>query len=406
MLQKLNIKLIISTIVILCSILTTNLVNQAFSTQIEIPKSIEKKLLSGINHLYQLEYFQAKNDFRFVAKKYKDRPISYFYLAMVEWIKLTEDSNDKQANKNFVYYIDEAVKVGEKLYNSGNANSNDIFYYAGALGFSARNLVQSEKWVKAYMKGRQALDLMEIAIEKDKNNYDALLGRGIYHYFADKIPDSIKGVLASFDIKGDSKKGLEELKTVMEKGKYARTEAKILLVHIYTWYEKDYYKAMDLSNELIKEYPKNLSFYHTKLYSYFSKGQFESAKKLIENYKDIIKKFPESQQSRWWYRYFFYKGRYYFEKKEYSSAIKYFRKVLILRKDYLYTCKYAAWSLFRMGVSFDVSGKRSNAIKLYKQVLKTDIKGRTRNLAISFINKACKKNDKRLTNSDKKAYIP
>ena len=372
-----------------------------------MPEDIKDKILSGIDSLYQLEYDEAKTKFRYVAKNYRDRPIAYFYLAMVEWIKLSEDKNDETANKNFDYYINEAVKTGETLYNSKNATSMDIFYYAGALGFSARNTIQKHEWVKAYFMGKKALDLMDEAIEKDPNNYDAYLGRGMYHYFADRLPNFLKDVMKSFDIKGDAKKGLTELNMVAEKGLFAKTEAKALLVYIYTWYEKNFAKAMKITDELIKQYPNNLSFYHSKLYLYFGVRDFKNAQKVLATYKSVLKKMPKDEQKRWSYKYYFYVGRTLFEMGKYADCMKYFRKVIVLREKYLYTCRYTAWAMLRMGMCFDMDGNRDNALELYKQVIKTDIVGNTRTLAEEFTNKAFYKGDPRAKPSENKnAFIP
>ena len=375
--------------------------------EITLPLEVKDKLLNGIHDLYQLDYNKAKQNFRYVAKHYRDKPISYFYLAMVEWIKISEDINDETANKNFDYYINETMRIGQELYDNNKADSTDIFYYAGAMGFSARNLVKKQEWVKAYMLAKKALDLMNISIEKDPDNIDAYLGMGMYHYFADKIPSYLKDILKSFDIHGDSKKGIKELQSVMDKGLFAKTEAKIILLYIYTWFEKDISKAFKYTNELIEEFPNNLSFYHGKIYLLLGSKDYKAVEEVLNTYKKIVDKMNEQEQVRWIYKYYFYKGRSLFEQSKYADCMQYFRKVLEIRKKYLYTCRYCAWSFLRLGMCFDIAKKRDNALTLYKEVLKTDILGQTRDLAESFINKPFVKGDKRINPNEKKdASIP
>ena len=95
------------------------------------------------------------------------------------------------------------------------------------------------------------------------NKYDIFLGAGIYNYYAEVFPErypSIKPLLL-FIPPGDKEKGIQQLQTAAEKGKYASIEAKYLLMTLYYRYEKDYQKALSIAIELHDRFSNNMLFH-------------------------------------------------------------------------------------------------------------------------------------------------
>jgi hypothetical protein len=115
------------------------------------------------------------------------------------------------------------------------------------------------------------------------------VGIGAYNYFTGKIPGILKPFAFLLGARGDATLGLQQIRTVIEKGRYARTEGKIVL---FTALMKDgaYAESFRVLQGLMTDYPENTALYAwvTQWYvdqekeadgiAYFEKLQAEKAR--------------------------------------------------------------------------------------------------------------------------------
>jgi tetratricopeptide (TPR) repeat protein len=217
----------------------------------------------GISQVYNLEFEAAEQTFHDLTALQPSHPAGYFFFAMVDWWKIMIDLDNEEYDDRFLGQLDRVVAMCDSMLDLNAGDVTAIFFKGGAIGFQGRLRFHRDDYLGAANAGRKALPLVQTASTLEPNNDDILLGTGIYHYYAEVIPDQfpIARPLLLFIPPGDKKKGLEELNAAAERGKYASAEATYFLLQIYFFYEKDFTSALALSTKLHRRYPNNMLFH-------------------------------------------------------------------------------------------------------------------------------------------------
>ncbi len=217
----------------------------------------------GIDHVYNLEFEFAQKEFGELVRWQPHNPAGHFFLAMVDWWKILIDLDNEGNDKKFFEDLDRVIEMCDSMLERNENDVAAIFFKGGAIGFQGRLRFHRNDYLAAANAGRKALPLVQTASSLDPNNYDILLGTGIYNYYAEVIPNEYPFVkpLMLFIPSGDKKKGIEQLTAAAEKGKFASVEAAYFLLQIYFFYEKEYGKALTVAASLTRRYPNNMLFH-------------------------------------------------------------------------------------------------------------------------------------------------
>ncbi len=216
----------------------------------------------GIDHVYNLEFEEADRDFSEMIRLKPGHPAGHFFLAMVDWWRILINLEDESRDRKFMDELDRVIALADSMLEKNPDDIDAIFFKGGALGFQGRLKFHRNDYLAAANAGRKALPLVEAAFSLDPSNYDILFGTGIYNYYADVIPSEYPFVkpLLLFIPSGDKNKGIAQLFTAAEKGKYAGTEAAYFLMQIYYFYERDYPRVLELAQKLTHRFPNNMVF--------------------------------------------------------------------------------------------------------------------------------------------------
>jgi tetratricopeptide (TPR) repeat protein len=136
------------------------------------------------------------------------------------------------------------------------------FYLGGAYG--TRVLVRSLRgqYLSAARDGKRIHDSLRLAIALDSTLADAYFGLGLYHYYAAIAPRAARILsMLMFLPGGDRAGGLKEMEQTRTKGRLLRGEADYQLHLIYLWYEKQHMTALQLVESLRSRYPHNPLFH-------------------------------------------------------------------------------------------------------------------------------------------------
>ena len=223
-------------------------------------ESIARK---GIDRVYNLEFTEGEEAFKTLVRMNPSHPAGPFFLAMVQWWKIMIDIDDERHDREFLTALDRVADMCDSLLKENPNDVTAIFFKGGAVGFQGRLKFHRGDYLGAANAGRKALPLVQDASALDPENYDILLGTGIYNYYAEVIPEEYPFVkpLVLFIPPGDRRKGIEQLTLASQKGLYASTEAAYFLLQIYYFYEKDYGRALDIAERLHARYPNNMVFH-------------------------------------------------------------------------------------------------------------------------------------------------
>ena len=136
--------------------------------------------------------------------------------------------------------------------------------------------------MSAHGKAKEAHDLHQQALKLDPTFNDAQLGVGAYDYVVGVLPGLLRFVLSPLGVRSAGKDiGIQELEAVAAKGKIASTDAKMILVVVYTR-EKRYEEALKLLEELHSRYPRNFPFELAKASLYGKMQKWNDAERVYE----------------------------------------------------------------------------------------------------------------------------
>ncbi len=272
------------------------------------------------NALYNLDFTTAEHGFETLTHDYSDNPDYWNGLASAIWVRITFNqqklniesfsgrSLGTRDSKDTVNPADEkrlretvgiAIQKAETILKKYPSDVRALY----AKGISQGTLAAFEATVKrsyvsAHGKAKEAHDLHQQVLKLDPTFNDAQLGVGAYDYVVGVLPGLLRFVLSPLGVRSAGKDiGIQELEAVAAKGKIASTDAKMILVVVYTR-EKRYEEALKLLEELHSRYPRNFPFELAKASLYGKMQRWNDAERVYENpFKHGRLRTPPSSQS-------------------------------------------------------------------------------------------------------------
>jgi tetratricopeptide (TPR) repeat protein len=292
---------------------------------------------------------------------------------MIQWERIISKFDDESQDEKLYKMLDVVVEICEKRLDGNPEDVAAMFFKGGAVGFRGRLRANRGKWLGAANDGIVALPLVRKAYELEPNNYDVLLGIGIYNYYAAVIPGKypiVKPVMIFFP-SGDRKKGLEQLRQASLHAKYAQVEATYFLMQNYFTYEKNYTSALELARKLHEKYPNNSMFYRYLGRCLVITGYLGEANDI---FIDILNRYTQQQLGYDMYdarEAYYYIGKFEFLAGRFDTALKNFYTCdEISRKlDKEESSGFMSLANLIIGMIYDAQGKRQYAIQQYKKVL-------------------------------------
>ena len=210
---------------------------------------VDSIIFTGLRLVYADSTMQAVEEFKKLIHIFPDDPIGYFYVAAT--LQTTMDDYRNYSYKDeFNQYLNQAIQKAENRKKKGIMDAYDYLYLGGAIGFRGINKALTGDWVGGFVDGLKGRNNLVKALAVDSTLYDVYYGLGSYHFWRSLKSRSFWWL----PFIGDNRqKGIEMIKSVIEKGKYAKQDAQFALVRI--WVEnKEYDKAFSQINKLSQIY--------------------------------------------------------------------------------------------------------------------------------------------------------
>lgn len=292
---------------------------------------------------------------------------------MTQWERIISNFDDESQDDKLYQMLDVVIEMCEKRLDEDPNDVTAMFFKGGAVGFRGRLRANRGKWLGAANDGIVALPLVQKAYELEPDNYDVLLGMGIYNYYAAVVPDRypiVKPAMIFFP-SGDRKKGLEQLQQASLHAKYAKVEATYFLVQNYFSYEKEYTKALELARKLNAKYPNNSMFRRYVGRCLVSLGYLGEANDI---FVDIIKRYSKKQVGYDTYdarEAYYYIGKFEFLGGRFDSALNNLYKCdeLSRKLDKDEPSGFMSLGNLLIGMIYDAQTKRQYAVQQYNKVL-------------------------------------
>ncbi|HXM36715.1 MAG TPA: hypothetical protein VN920_16080, partial [Pyrinomonadaceae bacterium] len=142
-----------------------------------------------------------------------------------------------------------------------NPKDAEARYFLGAIaGLKASFEEAVERRHFAAMRdGSDAVDHHRDVMKLDPSFHDAEITIGLYDYVVGTLPLAAKILVGVTGARGSRKRGLATIERVTKEGKWARDDARTLLIVLYTR-ERRFADALALARELAAKYPRNYLF--------------------------------------------------------------------------------------------------------------------------------------------------
>lgn len=352
-----------------------------------LEKDADAIVRGGFDALYNLRYDEADSLFTGLTRTNPNHPAGYFLLALVDWWRIVPNTDDnvrlERYSDSFNKRLDKVIDISDVRLDDNPKDVVGLFFKGAALGYKSRLKLMNisgtailTQGPSAALDAREAYSLLMDAQAIAPSNSDILLGSGIFMYASAAFPEKYPAFksIASFAGEGDKVIGLNMLRISAKRAAYASVEAKYALLEFLMQFERNYTEAKQIALELHASYPENPVFHRMVAQSYYMTSDFANAD---STYKEIVRRVLardrgyEMTMAR---RALYYLGDIRMRTGSYESAVKHFQYAIDQgrRLDGKEETSWMALSVLKLGMVYDLLGKRADAIKQYRQALSLD----------------------------------
>jgi tetratricopeptide (TPR) repeat protein len=232
---------------------------------------------SGLDALYNIDYDKANRDFNEIVKLYPNHPGGYQLLAARLWIKTLyesrrlqvslyssesfytngDDKVDPKIVTEFRNLTREAKRLAEAKLKQEPKNIEALDFLANTEGLKASfEEAVERRHFAALRDGNDAVDHHREVLKLDPKYVDAQITIGLYEYVVGSLPLPVKILAGATGYRGSKKRGLALLEQVAKEGRWSQDDAKTVLILLYTR-EKRFADVLKLTRELSEKYPRN-----------------------------------------------------------------------------------------------------------------------------------------------------
>ncbi|MFZ4592229.1 MAG: tetratricopeptide repeat protein [Ignavibacteria bacterium] len=333
----------------------------------------DEKRLSILKSIYSCNFDSADLKISSYVSAYPKEPQGYFLSVLSDWWKINLDRKNVSLDEKLEEKVNKTVDLCDELLDKNSKDVDALIYKGASLGYKGLTKSLRENWLSAADDGRQALNLLDEALELAPKNKEALLGIGIYNYFAEYIPDRyqfLKPLMIIFP-KGDKLRGVAQIKDASENSRLAMYEAKYIIAYFNLQYERNFVESELYSKNLFEEFPTNPVFEKMLYNCYSGFGKFTEA---LDGWTKVRNK-NISKERGFEYEAVLREADYYIS----LSLLKLNR--LEEMEQYINECEnisnkidnedtsFKVFAVLMQGMRNDAVGNRGKAVDYYKKVL-------------------------------------
>jgi hypothetical protein len=172
----------------------------------------------------------------------------------------SEDKVDEHVITEFRDYTRRARLLSEARLKRDPKDIEALYFLGATEGLKAAFAAGVQRsFMSALRDGQRSADRHRSVLKLDTQYHDAELTIGLYEYVVGSLPLPVKLLASLTGASGSKKRGLETIARVASAGRWARDDARALLIVLYKR-EKRYMDALILAREMGEKYPRNYLF--------------------------------------------------------------------------------------------------------------------------------------------------
>ncbi|MEE8199877.1 MAG: tetratricopeptide repeat protein [Candidatus Acidoferrales bacterium] len=240
----------------------------------------EEKLHAAFEHLYNLEFTQARTLFEQIAQaEPASATVRAFWASAILYEMLAHQGSlqaqlfvskdflkherlppDPELDREFHRLTEEAVRLARRRLEADQQDVDGLFALGLAYGNRANYLVGvNEEYFRGLRLGEKAADYHEKLRKVRPEIHDSSVVLGIHDYILGNLRLAQRFLLFFLGAHGDRERGLEYLREAAAHGEFLRPYASTLLV-VTNMREGNLERAANLAAGLRAEYPRNPIF--------------------------------------------------------------------------------------------------------------------------------------------------
>lgn len=332
----------------------------------------EKRMLI-LKNIYSCNFDSADIRISDYINTYPKEPQGCFLNVLSEWWKINIDRKNVSLDAKLEEKVNKTVDLCDDLLDKNPKDVDALIYKGASLGYKGLAKSLRENWLSAADDGRQALNLLDEALELAPKNKEALLGIGIYNYFAEYIPERyqfLKPLMIIFP-KGDKLKGVAQIKDAAENSKIAGYEAKYIIAYFNLQYERNFIESELYSRILYDEFPANPVFEKMLYNCYSGFGKFAEA---LDGWTKVRNKYLNKVRG--------YEFEAVLREADYYISLSLLKLNRLDEMElYINECEnvsskidtddtsFKVFTILMQGMRNDATGNRGKAVEYYRKVL-------------------------------------
>lgn len=310
----------------------------------------------GMELIYQRRYSESLEVFEEAGIDFPDSPLGPVGRALVYQARMFENYSFTLEREYLSEYAEAEVKIKRALRKShGKRRAWIYFLQAVHLGLHATYDIRHNKYLSAFDKGWDALELIKKIERIAPEFHDAQLGLGLYNYWRTVITERVD-ILPKF---GDHREeGLRQMRIAKEKGYLAKAPSCFILTYSYLE-QKNYSAAIAEVEWGRKRYPDNLLMELFAGQVYVSAKKFPEARAALDRVRQI-----DPTNTRVW---FHFGEMHYKSKRNNRAATESYLRYLESNPP----PEYRAFAYYRIGMIERRARKWDEAIRWLEKAVQT-----------------------------------
>jgi tetratricopeptide (TPR) repeat protein len=361
-------------------------ISPPFAQAQDLTPELDELRRSGWDAVYNMDFDAARAEFTELQQRAPQHPVGDLLMASLTWIEQLNRSRRLQINlyrtadfyagakpgkdtgsdvipaevdKAFRQYISRALTKAQALVKDGPKDAEAVYFLGSVYGVLAGYEASATRQFSSAMSdGKKSVKHLKEALKLDPELYDAYMAVGLFDYVIGSLPWVYRTFAFIGGFSGDKEEGIGELKLVVEKGKYNRDDATLLLIVVYRQ-EGKFHDALALLQSLSDKYPRNHLFKLETATIFASMGRFDESAAI---YDSLLSEQPTRDADLIHFQY----GETLAVKGDYAAAVSHF---LAMTMTLGAEENLATRGHLRAGQMYDLAGKRDEAIAQYKIVL-------------------------------------
>jgi hypothetical protein len=90
---------------------------------------VQIEATEAMNAMYNFDFKEAKKQYNWLRQKYPDSPLAYFLLGLNEWWKIMPNTDVKDFDDRFHYYMDTTIMIAENMLEIPDQRIEGAFFW-------------------------------------------------------------------------------------------------------------------------------------------------------------------------------------------------------------------------------------------------------------------------------------